>query len=270
MSIRITTRHLTLPHRKRESVKGENGRVLVIGGSPEFTGAPTLASIAALRSGADSVVLAAPAKVAWAVNALSPDFVTKKLPGAHLSMRHYSTLMRAADEAHVVVMGMGVYERPSTMALLRKLASQIRKPKVLDAAALFAFDPRRLTNAVLLPNPKEYERLARRVDPLELVRADNVLVRKGRRARIYAANRIYENRSGNAGLTKAGTGDVLGGLVAGFIAQGNSPLQAAINAVYVLGKLADHLFEERKWYSYLASDLAKEMSKAKLLTFAGA
>ncbi|MBI2426303.1 MAG: NAD(P)H-hydrate dehydratase [Candidatus Kerfeldbacteria bacterium] len=259
MNTTITKKHLTLPRRKADSVKGDNGRVLLIGGSPEFTGAPALASIAALRSGADSVVLAAPKKVAWAVNALSPDFVTKKLPGKNLSLRHYSTLMRAAREAHVVVMGMGVYERPSTMALLRKLASTIRAPKVLDAAALFAFDPRQLTNAVLLPNPKEYERLSRFIDPLKLVPRGNVLVRKGPRARIYSSDRIYENRTGNPSLTKAGTGDVLAGLVGGFIAQGNTPLQAAVNAVYTLGKLADHLFEERKWYSYLASDLAVEI-----------
>ena len=76
-TIIIAKELLELPPRKRDSHKGDNGRLLIIGGSPEYTGAPALAGVAALRSGADSVVVAAPEKVAWAINRLSADLVTR-------------------------------------------------------------------------------------------------------------------------------------------------------------------------------------------------
>src|SRR3989344_1089555 len=77
----ITSKDIILPKRKKSSKKGDNGRVLVIGGSRDYVGAVALAGLAALRSGADWVTIAAPEKVGWAINALSPDLVVKKFKG---------------------------------------------------------------------------------------------------------------------------------------------------------------------------------------------
>jgi len=77
----ISKKNIILPTRKKQSHKGQNGKVLVIGGSRDYVGAVALAGLAALRSGADWVTIAAPEKVGYAINAISPDLVVKKYKG---------------------------------------------------------------------------------------------------------------------------------------------------------------------------------------------
>ena len=229
--------------------------MLIVGGSPEYSGAPALSGIAALRSGADSVVVAAPKKVAWTINGCSPDLVTRKLPGQYLSPRHFPALKKLASRADCLLLGGGVHPRPLSTALLRRLAA-LPVTKVLDAAALDAFDPRSLRHAVLTPNRSEYQRLQRRCDLRALVRRGNIIVAKSWRTTIYATQGEFQNRTGNPGLTKAGTGDVLAGFIAGLIAQSGDPFQASINAVYLLGRVGDALRKKYGGYYFLASDLA--------------
>ncbi|MDD5109816.1 MAG: NAD(P)H-hydrate dehydratase [Patescibacteria group bacterium] len=262
-TIIITKSRVRLPRRQKDSRKGDNGRVLVIGGSPEYIGAPALAGIAALRSGADSVVVAAPEKVAWAINCLSPDLVTKKLPGRFLSPRHFSALQKMAATADCVLIGGGVHPRPPSLALIKKFAGTFAGFKILDAAAITAFDRVKLRNAILTPNTCEYEHLQQYADIRQLVARGNIVVAKSWRTTIYSMHGTYENRTGNPGLTKAGTGDVLAGLIAGFTAQSKDQLQSAINAVYYLGLLGDALLKKKKGYFYLASDLAQETRRIK-------
>lgn len=258
MKTTIMTKSLVrLPRRPKDSHKGDNGRVLVIGGSPEYIGAPALAGIAALRSGADSVVVAAPEKVAWAINCLSPDLVTRKLPGPWLSLRHFPALMKLAETADCVLIGGGVHPRPQSLRLIKKITRAFAGTKVLDAAAITAFDRAKLKNAILTPNQREYERLKLYANVKKLVAHGNLIVAKSWRTKIYSARGVYANRSGNPGLTKAGTGDVLAGLIAGFVAQSNDLLQSAINAVYYLGVLGNLLRRKKGGYFYLASDLAE-------------
>ena len=253
----ITKSLVHLPRRAQNSHKGDNGRVVIIGGSPEYIGAPALAGIAALRSGADSVVIAAPEKVAWAINCLSPDLVTRKLTGRWLTTRHYATLMKLAASADCVVIGGGVHPRPQSLALIKKITGAFAGQKVLDAAAITSFDRAHLRNAALTPNLREYERLRRYADVDRLVASGNIIVAKSWRTKIYNARGVWENRTGNPGLTKAGTGDVLAGLLAGFIAQSHDILQSAINAVYFLGILGETIYKKKRGYYYLASDLAE-------------
>ncbi len=245
-----------LPHRKKDSRKGDNGRVLIIGGSPEYIGAPALAGISAMRSGADSVVVAAPEKVAWAINALSPDLVTRKLPGRWLTTRHFPALMKLAAHADCILIGGGVHPRPQSLALIKKITRQFAGLKILDGAAITAFDISKLNNAILTPNPHEYQRLQHYCDTNALIKHGNIIVAKSWQTRIFSHHGIYENRTGNPGLTKAGTGDVLAGLIAGFSAQSKDLLQSAINGVYYLGKLGELLYKKKRGYFYLASDLA--------------
>lgn len=251
---------VSLSRRKKNSRKGDNGRVLIIGGSPEYIGAPALAGIAALRSGADSVVVAAPAKVAWAINCLSPDLVTRKLPGMWLALRHFPTLMALAKHADCVLVGGGVHPRPQSLALIKKITGAFAGCKVLDAAAITAFDRAKLKNAILTPNQREYERLKLYANVKKLVAHGNLIVAKSWRTKIYSSRGTFENRTGNPGLTKAGTGDVLAGLIAGFVAQSQDLLQSAINAVYYLGMLGEVLYKKKQGYFYLASDLAAEVT----------
>ncbi len=261
----ITKTLIKLPKRGKLSKKGENGRVLVVGGSPEYIGASALAGMAALRSGADSVIVAAPEKVAWAINCLSADLVTKKLKGEFLSPANYSELKKYLSIADCIAIGSGIAERLQTRKLLKRVIVGFQGLKVLDAAALFVFDSKSLQNTVLTPNPKEFQRLKKYCNISRLIQKGNIIVAKSARTKIFAKDQIYENRTGNAGLTKAGTGDVLAGLIAGFAAQSKNLLQSAINGVYFVGILGDMLLKKKKGYFYLASDLAEEVKKIKSL-----
>src|SRR3989344_5602997 len=133
-------------------------RVLVVGGSEEFVGAPYLAAIAALRAGAESVIVMAPEKVAWALNALSPDLMTRKLRGKYLSRAHESVIRRQIKTADILILGNGAGTRPGTAALMRSL---MRSPiaKVVDADALKVLQNNQVENAILTPNEREWKLL---------------------------------------------------------------------------------------------------------------
>ena len=130
-------------------------RVLLVGGSEEYTGALYLAGVSALRAGAESVIVMAPEKAAWALNALSPDLITRKLRGKFLGLSHKTAIMRQLKTADVLLMGNGASTRPSTLALMRFL-SKWPGPKVIDADALKALRDNRASNAILTPNAGEW------------------------------------------------------------------------------------------------------------------
>src|SRR3989344_1565436 len=109
-------------------------RVLVVGGSEDYSGAVSLAGIAALRSGAESVVVMAPERVAWAINALSPDLITRKLRGKFLSRAHERAIRTQAKTADILVLGMGAGLHTKTKELMRALM-RLPLPKVIDADA---------------------------------------------------------------------------------------------------------------------------------------
>ena len=262
----VTSELIKLPSRKPDSHKGENGRVLIVGGSPEYIGSPALAGIAAMRSGADSVVIAAPAKVAWAINAFSPDLVTLKLTGERLSQENEPEIAPYLEKADCLLIGPGISEHRESMNLIKRILKTYEGPKILDAAALFAFDAAKLQNSILLPNVKEFIRLSAAVKVESIIENENIIVQKSASTMIRSKQGDFKNHTGNAGLTKAGTGDVLAGLVAGFLAQSKDSLQSCINAVYFTGLLGDILLKEKGGYFYLASDLAETVRRIHSMT----
>jgi ADP-dependent NAD(P)H-hydrate dehydratase / NAD(P)H-hydrate epimerase len=152
-------------------------RVLVVGGSEEYSGAVFLAGIAALRSGAESVVVMAPEKVAWALNALTPDLVTRKLRGKYLSLQHKAEIIRQLKTADVLVMGNGATTRPATAALMRALCAWPGR-KVIDADALKVLRGSDVSNAILTPNGGEWKLLEKNSDIKKLL-VHNVIIKKG-------------------------------------------------------------------------------------------
>ncbi|HUY05439.1 MAG TPA: NAD(P)H-hydrate dehydratase [Candidatus Paceibacterota bacterium] len=240
-------------------------RVLVVGGSPEYVGAAYLAGVTALRSGADSVIVMAPEKVAWAINALSPDLVTRKLRGPHLTLAHEAAIRRQLATADVLVLGSGAGVRSATAALMRKL---MRWPglKVVDADALKALRNGAVDNAILTPNEGEWELLTRANDVPELLARHIVIIKKGMPTEIRSRERTFRQSRANAGLGKAGTGDVLAGLCAGSLARGASLWEAAKEAVATGTAIADVLTKKKKGYYFLASDIAEELKRSKRLS----
>ncbi|OGG79540.1 NAD(P)H-hydrate dehydratase [Candidatus Kaiserbacteria bacterium RIFCSPLOWO2_01_FULL_54_13] len=238
------------------------GRVLVVGGSEEFAGAPYLAAIAALRAGAESVIVMAPEKVAWAINVLSPDLMTRKLKGKYLSRAHERAIRKQMKTADILVLGNGAGVRPGTAALMRSL---MRSPikKVLDADALKVLRDSAVSNAILTPNEREWKLLEKHNDVKKLLMS-NVIIKKGFPSKIWT-RRVHILVRTNKGLQKAGTGDVLAGLCAGFLAQGLSPFAAAKKACETGNTIANILTKKKKGYYFLASDLVHEMRRSRIL-----
>ena len=252
-----------LPSRKGVR-KGQNGKVLVLGGSREYVGAVALAGLAALRSGADWVTVAVPEKVGWAINALSADLVVKKYKGEDFSASRAKDVLKLEENHDIVLIGNGIGRHAT--AFVRKYVSESKKPLVIDADALKHISLDMVDNAILTPHKREMEILihnSKARNNLKKKIRNNVIIVKGEVDEIITRDKTYYNNTGNSGMTKAGTGDVLAGLCAGFYAQTKNNLQAAKLGVYYNGLIGDILLKKHKGYTYLASDMVEEIKRIK-------
>jgi len=270
--------------RKKTSHKGENGYVLIIGGSEEYVGAVVLAGLAALRAGCDSVTIAAPEKVAWAINKYSPDLITHKIKGSTLSIKNAKEMVKYAEKFDAVLIGNGLSRKADRFCQYFIRKSQ--KPKVIDADALKGLSFKEFNNAILTPHEAELEMMLvnsnkefllpklkisnakERADILQgnlryFLQNDNVLLVKGATDIIISKNKVAYNRTGNQGMTKAGTGDVLAGLVVGFLAKSKEQFKSALAASYINGLVGDTLLRRKKGYSFIASDIVEDLARIK-------
>ncbi|MEK6949305.1 MAG: NAD(P)H-hydrate dehydratase [Nanoarchaeota archaeon] len=282
----ISKKDIKLPKRKQTAKKGDNGRVLIVGGSKEYTGAVALAGLAALRCGADWVTVAAPEKVAWAVNCLSADLVTVKLKGDYFSPVHANEVIELANKHDVVLLGNGIGLKEETKNFAQKIIKEIKKFIVLDADGIKALSSNDLRNAIITPHIKELEifmqnsniknsiiktitnekntqkkALLIKNSLKEFFDRNNVLLLKGAVGVVISKNNILLNKNVEPGMTKAGTGDVLAGLCAGFLAQSRNLQQSAVNATYFCGLIEKMLLKKKKGFTYLASDMVMEIKK---------
>jgi ADP-dependent NAD(P)H-hydrate dehydratase / NAD(P)H-hydrate epimerase len=257
----ITKRDLVIP-KKRGTKKGDNGKVLIIGGSEDYAGALTLAGMAALRAGVDWVTVACPERVGWAVNALSPDLVVKKFPGKNFNRSHAKKLLALEKEFDAVLIGNGIGMQASTLVKIFVRCSI--KPLVVDADGIKAIALQDVKNGILTPHKGEFEQLLENsnliLSKFEKQLGGNVVVVTGAVDTIYAQGRRVFNKTGNPGMTKAGTGDVLAGLCLGFLGQGLTLFQSAVNGAYINGALGD-LLQKKNGFSYIASDLLMDLRK---------
>jgi len=241
--------------------KGDFGRVLVIGGSEVYSGAPTLVSLAAMRTGVDIVYLAAPAKTALAISSMSPDLITIKLEGNNLNPANIETLKPYLAMVDAVVMGPGLGLRPETAKFVKACIDEVekaKKPLLLDADALKAFAkikrPLKVP-LVLTPHTGEYNILAGEVLPENqeerilaiqktAKKLNAVVLVKGKVDLICNAERAKLNFTGNAGMTVGGTGDVLSGIVGGLMALKVEAFDAAVAGAFVNGAAGDLVANE--------------------------
>ena len=257
----INQKDILIPAHKKDSHKGQNGEVLIIGGSEDYIGCLALAGLAALRTGVDWVTIAAPEKVAWAISSLSPDLITKKCRGKYFTLKNYKQIKDLAEKHDVVLIGNGIGKNKETKIFVKKVVKKIKKPLVIDADGIKAISLDDTDNAILTPHHKEFELLLKNTkiteNQIKNKIKNNIIIKKGKIDFIITKDKTLKNKTGNEGMTKGGTGDVLAGLAAGFLAQKLSPLQSAINAAYLNGKIGDYL-KKKKGYSFIASDLIKD------------
>ncbi len=266
----VTAADLRLKQRKKDSRKGDNGRVLIVGGSIDYAGAAYLAGMAAFRSGVDAVVVAAPEKVAWALNCLSPDLITKKFRGDFFTTAAIDELAKMSKKFDVTVIGNGLGKDARTLKFAAALCRKVKGFKVIDADAIAAVRLQDVQNAIFTPHHAEYGLLLRNsncngsLKEIQRIICSNVLLVKGYNAKakkhidaIISKDKILYNKTGNAGMTVGGTGDVMAGLTAGLLAQEKDAVKAASAAAYVNGKTGDLLLK-KYGYGFTASDLLEK------------
>jgi NAD(P)H-hydrate epimerase len=259
--------------RPSESHKGDFGRLLVVGGSETFSGAPTLVALGAMRTGTDLVYVAAPAKTAHTISSMSPDLITIKLEGEHLNAKNLPELKQYLQKVDAVVVGPGLGLHAETGRAVKVLVDAVEesgKPLLLDADGLKAFAgfKRKLKiPLVLTPHAGEYailtdkklpEDLTGRIDHVWKTAAElgAVILLKGATDIVSDGKCFKLNFTGNPGMTVGGTGDVLSGIVGAFLAQKVNPFEASVAGAFVNGAAGDFVFAE-KGYHMVASDLIK-------------
>jgi NAD(P)H-hydrate epimerase len=272
-----------LPRRPRNAHKYSVGKVFVLGGSRQFTGAPALAAQAALRSGAGAVVLGVPSSIHPVLSRKLNEVIVQGLdetPDGTLSSGSHDAIASRLSWADAVVLGPGLGRNPETDRLLLDLYRTCPRPMVIDADALTAIASlakpalRRAGPAILTPHAGEMGRLLgkdsaeverTRLDcALEAARKFHaVVVLKGAPTITCspAGERVL-NATGNPGMATIGTGDVLAGLIAGLVAQGLPPFEAAYAGVFLHGRAGDFAAEQYGERSLLASDVLNNVSRA--------
>jgi len=270
--------------RAADANKGKYGHVLVIGGSTGKSGAPAMASIAAMRVGAGLVTAAVPGPIAAQVSAFAPELMTHpmmaspsgELASNGITAQHFQKMI---EKITVLAVGPGLGQGPGVEILLEAVLSDTKLPLIIDADGLntLAANPSLMEKMaeigksgrtiVLTPHPGEMARLAQKTtadvqsNRLHAARgfardSGVTLVLKGSRTLIaHPDGRVAVNTSGNPGMAKGGSGDVLTGVIAGLLAQfPDDPAHAVESAVYLHGLAADLAVLDADEHTVLATD----------------
>ncbi|TRM81586.1 bifunctional ADP-dependent NAD(P)H-hydrate dehydratase/NAD(P)H-hydrate epimerase [Sulfolobus sp. D5] len=264
---------VNLPKRRFSSKKGENGRVLVIGGSYTFSGAPTLAGMAALRTGADLVYVAAPEDTAKIIAGYSPDLISIKLQGKNISPSNLEELKPWIDRADVVIIGPGMGLSDETVEASKTIVNYLReknKTAVIDADALKAIKGYELYNKVVItPHAGEFKIFFGEEPSINMRERINQVVRNAEKCKctvllkgyidiISDGKRFKLNKTGNPGMTVGGSGDTLTGIVGTLMAQRIEPFIAAYLGVFI-NSLAGTLAYNKLGANLAPTDIVNEI-----------
>ena len=269
-----------LPPRKIDGHKGTFGKVLIVGGAVGYTGAPYLTAAAAVRTGCGLVSLGVPETI-WPVEAAKcVSAMPFPLPDKHgrLSPKAKEEILQRAADCDAVTLGPGLGRGEGVTELVLELLRQLQQPVVLDADGINALaghmdvlDARRDAVTVLTPHDGEFARIGGDLsagDRLGAARAfaearGCVLVLKGHRTitAVPSGNALV-NTTGNSGLAKGGSGDVLTGIIVSLLAQGASPVQAVAGGVWLHGRAGDLAAARLTAYGMTPEDVVASLPEA--------
>ncbi|MFT4343764.1 MAG: NAD(P)H-hydrate dehydratase [Candidatus Woesearchaeota archaeon] len=273
--------------RSNDTHKGQSGKVLCIAGSISYPGSALLCSVASLRIGADYVWLASPEKVTAITLRYCPDIVPVPLCKSYLTGADYSALIKIAQRADVLLIGPGIGKDSLTKKAVQKILSNKdvdKKLKVIDADALSMISLKELSNTILTPHLHEYKQVcitnkipfpqsakntrelcmpknSSFLENIQKVIGTNCMIIKGNPDIVITRKSISYNETGNPGMAKAGTGDILAGLCAGILAKTKSIESSAKLSVWLNGRLGDSLQKKMNGYFFIASDFLTELKE---------
>lgn len=260
--------------------KGGTGHLLVVAGAPGKTGAAALSAMSAMRAGAGLVTLGIPESLNPVIEPQVLEAMTiglRETPAGSLGDEAADPILALLSDKRCLALGPGIGTDTATNRLVHRLVQESPVPVVVDADGLnnLATEPEILINAhspvILTPHPGEMARLTG--TPAADIQADRVgcarrlaeaykvhVVLKGARTVIAQPDgHIHINPTGNPGMASGGMGDVLTGLISGFITQGYPPAAAAQIAVFIHGAAADELSRSKGPFGYLASDVMHQL-----------
>jgi NAD(P)H-hydrate epimerase len=262
-----------IPGRKSDSRKGENGIVLVVGGSYIYHGAPILSSIAALRCGTDLVYTSVPKINVSATRAISPNLIVIPLVDQKLTRGAVNKLLGAIPrnlDSATIGMGLAVQEKNALLLLIKSLLDRDVRLS-LDASALIPEILPLLSdkNVVVTPHAGEFKRLfgdipsnskKERISLVEKNAKDNgvTILLKGSTDVISDGKKTFLYTKKIPAMTVGGTGDVLSGLTAGMLAKNRNPLESAAAATFING-LAGMAVQKKLGLHMTSMDLLDEI-----------
>jgi len=243
----------TYPRREKWSHKGDSGRVLIIGGSRRYRGAPALCGLAALRSGCDIATIAAPESAVDVISSFSPNLITEPLVGDYINIGDLEKLISLSKKFDVILIGNGMGRMVGSRDTVLELLSAVRKPCIIDADALhMVSENKKLLRPgwILTPHEYEFQNLSGVKVPRQLEKRAGEVVKfsksyrstvllKGHIDVIAESGKVFINSTGNPYMTVGGTGDVLAGICAAFLGGGMTSLNAAAAAAFVSGAAGD-------------------------------
>jgi len=262
---------LVLRRREKSSHKGDNGRILIVGGGP-FAGAPALSALASLRTGADWVTIATPRNVAPIIASISPNLIVQPLSSSILTEDDVSPVLNLMRMHDVLVIGMGLGAAEETKRAVKSIIEdEAVKKAVVDADGLYGLDlPLKASKSkqvIITPHAGEFSKMGTQNPPadgeerLEFIREFSlrnrvVTLLKAAHDVISDGKRIKVNVTGNAGMTVGGTGDVLSGITGALFATSGDAFEVATAAAFISGSAGDAAFRD-KGLSLLATDVVE-------------
>lgn len=280
-----------LSRRKKDSHKGDFGHVFILAGSLGMSGAAMLSARSALRSGAGLVTVGLPISLAPVISVSCPETMSLALPETAegtLAGAAFTRIKEFLNKTDVFLAGPGLSRNHETQELIRKVIFDSRVRTIIDADGInawvglldkFKFGisclPLEKKNLrIITPHPGEMARLLDvSVEEIQSKRQEvaksfakeyNVIVvLKGYQTIVADPfGAIYTNNTGNSGMSTAGCGDVLAGIISAFLAQGLSSFEAAKLGVYIHGLAGDFAAQEKTQLGLIASDIIEYIPKA--------
>lgn len=273
-----------LPVRSPDSHKGDYGHTLIIAGSKQFTGAAILCSMGCLRSGSGLTTLAFPETLDIQITKrLPPEVMTLHLLGDDCSISPKATKVIidfcVARKISSIAFGCGISTESATKIFTERFLIKNETPIVIDADGLNNIQKnvkilKQLNfKTIITPHPAELSRLIKM--PVENIQKNResvarkfakennlVCVLKGYETIITDGDDVFVNTTGNPGMATGGSGDVLTGMIAGFIGQTNNLMNAACLGVYLHGLAGDLAAKEKTQISMLPTDLVERIPEA--------
>ena len=260
------------PRSKKESHKGQNGRVLVVGGGP-FTGAPALSALAALRTGADLSFVASPKEAARTIASFSPNLIVHSLQSeTFLSNSDVATIIPLVKQVDSILIGPGLGLEEETNSAVRSIikeAVSASKRLVIDADGIQPlFNHHHLlkdSETVITPHAKEFTKLTGEKLSLDLTEKQKqiqswakklnvTLFLKGPTDVLSDGESIRLNTIHNPAMTVGGTGDVLAGIIAALLSKNVSAMNAVRIAAFLNGESGNQAFKNSS-FGLLATDI---------------